>query len=77
MSIKRVTGRSKDDRAPCGFGGCRFNRPANRKDRFNDVSPKLGMTYRANEASQVYGLISRGFRAPQATELYAFKLCQA
>lgn len=67
---KALTGRSKDDGTPCGFGGCRFNRPADRKDRFNDVSPKLGLTYRANAAGQVYGLISRGFRAPQATELY-------
>lgn len=67
---KALTGRSKDDGTPCGFGGCRFNRPADRKDRFNDVSPKLGMTYRTNEAGQLYGLIARGFRAPQATELY-------
>ena len=65
-----ISGRTKDDGVPCGFGGCRFNRPEDRSDTFNDWSPKLGLIYDLNDSSQLYATLSRGYRAPQATELY-------
>ena len=65
-----IDGRTRDDGTPCTFGGCRFNRPSDRKDTFSNWSPKLGFVYSANENFQFYGSLARGFRAPQATELY-------
>ncbi len=67
---KMIDGRTRDDGTSCGFGGCRFNRPGDRSDTFNNFSPKLGLVHRFNNNHQLYGQISRGFRAPQATELY-------
>ncbi|MCB1694363.1 MAG: TonB-dependent receptor, partial [Pseudomonadales bacterium] len=63
-------GRTRDDGTPCGFGGCRFSRPADRHDNFNNFSPKLGLHYALSPTSQAYAYLSRGFRAPETTELY-------
>ncbi|MDZ7686156.1 MAG: TonB-dependent receptor [Gammaproteobacteria bacterium] len=59
-----LAGRTRDDGTPCGFGGCRFNRPADRIDTFTNVSPRLGLTHRFNAGTQLYTYLSRGFRAP-------------
>ena len=65
-----LDGNTKDDGTACGFGGCRFSRPADRTDSFSNWSPKLGFTWDLTPSNQVFGSLSRGFRAPQATELY-------
>ena len=67
---RMLDGRTADDGTACGFGGCRYSRPADRDDRFENWSPKLAMLYRLNDTHQVYVNLSKGFRAPQATELY-------
>ncbi len=67
---RMLDGRTKDDGTPCGFGGCRFNRPADRDDSFSNWSPRLGFRYDLNGNHQIYGSVSQGFRAPQTTELY-------
>lgn len=67
---KMADGRVKEDGTPCGFGGCRFNRPSDRSDDFGDWSPKFGLRYRINEQYTVSGRIQKGFRAPQSGELY-------
>lgn len=67
---KVLDGRTRDDGTTCGFGGCRYSRPADREDTFINVSPKLGVLYNAANNTQVYANILHGFRAPQATELY-------
>ncbi len=67
---KMNSGRVDENGNPCGFGGCRFNRPESRTDDFTVASPKLGLVYTANENSHGYLNLSHGFRAPQATELY-------
>ena len=73
---RMITGRSRDDGTPCAFGGCRFNRPNDRSDSFNNWSPKLGLIYELSDKQQVFGSLSRGFRAPQATELYRLQNAQ-
>lgn len=73
---KMIDGRTREDGTPCGFGGCRFNRPTDRRDSFNDWSPKLGAIYELSDNRQVFGSLSRGFRAPQATELYRLQNTQ-
>jgi len=67
---RMLDGRTKDDGTPCGFGGCRFNRPADRDDSFSNWSPRLGFRFNLGDEHQVFGSVSQGFRAPQTTELY-------
>lgn len=65
-----LAGRTRDDGTVCGFGGCRYNRPADRSDTFANVAPKLGIRYQINDLHNVQFRVTRGYRAPQATELY-------
>lgn len=65
-----LTGRTRDDGSECGFGGCRYSRPADRKDQFTNVSPRLELRYQASSWLRWALTISDSFRAPQATELY-------
>ncbi|WP_394222351.1 TonB-dependent receptor [Alteromonas gracilis] len=70
-------GRVREDGTECGFGGCRYSRPANSEDDFNNFSPKLSLRYALNAQVQLFGGIARGYRAPQATELYRLQRSQA
>ncbi|MAT52826.1 MAG: TonB-dependent receptor [Porticoccaceae bacterium] len=67
---RMVDGRTRDDGTPCGFGGCRYTRPSDREDSFDNWSPNLGVLYRFNDQHQFFANLARGFRAPQAVELY-------
>ena len=49
---------------------CRFYRPSDRDDDFTDVSINAGLSYRLDDNTLAYLRVARGFRAPQATELY-------
>lgn len=67
---KMLTGRTREDGTPCAMGGCRYNRPADRSDTFGNLAPKLGIRYAFNDNHDVQFRVTRGFRPPQATELY-------
>lgn len=67
---RMLVGNTRDDGTPCGFGGCLYSRPASRSDDFTNVAPKLSFVYRLHAAASLFGVLARGFRAPQATELY-------
>ena len=67
---RMLSGRTDEDGNACGFGGCRYSRPEDRDDRFENWSPKLGLLYHLNDNQQLYLNLAQGFRAPQATELY-------
>jgi outer membrane receptor protein involved in Fe transport len=67
---RMLTGNTRDDGSACGFGGCLYSRPADRSDRFTNFAPKLSLTYGLSETRILFASLSRGFRAPQATELY-------
>ena len=64
------TGNTRDDGTPCGFGGCLYSRPADRSDSFTNLAPKLAINFLINAQTSLFSNLSRGFRAPQATELY-------
>jgi outer membrane receptor protein involved in Fe transport len=49
---------------------CRFYRPPDREDDFNNWSLNAGLLYDYRAGHAIYLKLSRGFRAPQATELY-------
>ena len=60
------------DGSPCvpEATACRFYRPSDRKDDFSDFSFNLGASYTFSDSHMGYIRLARGFRAPQATELY-------
>ncbi len=65
-----LDGRTRDDGTECGFGGCRYSRPADGSDSFSELSPKLELQYSLSDASKLHFSAASSFRAPQATELY-------
>lgn len=65
-----LDGNSRPDGTPCGFGGCRFTRPADRDDIFNNIGGRIGLNYSDRNNNQWYLSAGIGFRPPQATELY-------
>lgn len=65
-----LVGNTRDDGTVCGFGGCLYSRPASRSDTFTNVAPKFSFNYRLRNDASLFGVLARGFRAPQATELY-------
>jgi iron complex outermembrane recepter protein len=50
--------------------GCRFYRPADRQDAFNNPSIALGARYFIAPTHSLFANMATGFRAPQAAELY-------
>ncbi|NNM11081.1 MAG: TonB-dependent receptor, partial [Pseudomonadales bacterium] len=67
---RMLDGRTDDSGVPCAAPGCRYSRPADRRDHFNNWSPFVGVTQRYSLNHQWFANMSHGFRAPQATELY-------
>jgi iron complex outermembrane receptor protein len=65
-----LDGNTRDDGTPCGFGGCLFSRPADRSDAFFNLAPKLGWVHELSANTRLFASLARGFRVPQATELY-------
>lgn len=66
---RAADGNLRDDGSACSFGGCLYNRPSNRRDRFSRSTPKLAVG-RALGTGWVWTRYSEGFRFPQAGELY-------
>ncbi|QKK03463.1 MAG: TonB-dependent receptor [Pseudomonadota bacterium] len=62
-------GNLTDTGQACGFGGCLYNRPADRSDDFFELAPEFTLS-RDFDGGRAWLRIARGFRAPQATELY-------
>lgn len=65
-----IDGNTAEDGTPCGTGACRYSRPADRSDDFNNSSLQLGWIHDFDSTQQVFANASHAFRAPQATELY-------
>ncbi len=67
------------DGPACGpeASNCRFFRPADREDDFSNWSLNAGVSYRLTNQHLTYLRLARGFRAPQATELYRLQAGQA
>ncbi len=67
---RMLNGRVKDNGTACTSGGCRFNRPADRNDEYDNVSAQLGWIYDFDDAQQVYVNLAQAFRAPDTNEVY-------
>ncbi|HEV2333459.1 MAG TPA: TonB-dependent receptor, partial [Gammaproteobacteria bacterium] len=72
-----LAGDTRADGTPCGFGGCLFNRPADRRDEFVNLLPKFGVSWLAAPGETFYANIGRGARAPQTQELYELQSRQS
>ncbi len=68
-STNLAPGNLAEDGSACDFGGCLFNRPEDRSDRFAQLAPELTVS-RWFVGGTAWLRLARGLRAPQATELY-------
>lgn len=64
-----LSGNTDQNGAPCGAAGCLYARPADRSDAFDNISPRLTLSWE-HAGNLVYLNASRGFRPPEMTELY-------
>ncbi len=66
------------DGAACdeGVEVCRFTRPSDQVNSFEEWSYQLGANYKVSESHSVYLRYANGYRAPQATELYRLQAGQ-
>lgn len=74
---RMLAGNTAADGTPCGFGGCLFNRPADRDDSFTTFTPQLGITYLVGSNASIYLAGARGYRAPDTNELYRLQRQQS
>lgn len=72
---KMIDGNTAEDGTPCP-GGCRYSRPSDRSDTFDNFTAHAGWIHDFTMYSQVYADVSYAFRAPQATELYRLQANQ-
>jgi len=73
---RMLDGRVKEDGTACTLGGCRFNRPADRSDTYDNVSAQLGWIHDFDDMQQVYVNLARAFRAPDTSEVYRLQSTQ-
>lgn len=74
---RMLDGNTRDDGTPCTPAPCRFSRPADRSDGFLNVAPSAGLLYRFTPELAGYLNLARGFRPPQASELYRLQAQQS
>lgn len=77
---RMLTGNTAENGAACGFGGCLYSRPADRRDEFTDITPRLEIVRQLGPESAdgaLYLLLSDAFRPPEATELYRLQRGQS
>ncbi|MFN3964772.1 MAG: TonB-dependent receptor [Silanimonas lenta] len=70
-------GNLREDGSACGFGGCLYLRPEDRRDRFQAASLQLGWRQPLDPHWAFSARAARAFRFPQATELYRLQRGQA
>ncbi len=67
---RMLDGDTDENGVPCTPGPCLYSRPADRSDRFANLGPRLGASWRLGEYSALWTSLTQGFRPPEATELY-------
>jgi outer membrane receptor protein involved in Fe transport len=73
---RMIDGNTDEDGVPCP-GGCLYSRPADRSDDFTNLAPRLGVIWSFADSASAYLAFARGFRAPEATELYRLQRQQS
>jgi iron complex outermembrane receptor protein len=67
---RMAAGNLREDGQPCAFGGCLFQRPDDRSDRFTRPTANLGLLRLDERGRRVFLRAASAYRAPQAGELY-------
>ena len=67
---RMIAGNTDENGVACPFGGCLYNRPADRDDSFTNFAPKASLLVHLGATQSAYLTWARGFRAPEQTELY-------
>lgn len=67
---RMLDGATAEDGTSCGGGPCRYSRPADSRDDFENLALNLGLLHQLTEPLQLIGRLAYGSRAPQATEMY-------
>ncbi len=65
-----IAGNTRDNGTTCGASGCLYSRPADRQDGFANLTPKFSLSYELLPSQLLYTNASRGYRAPDTSELY-------
>lgn len=73
---RMVDGNTDENGVPCP-GGCLYSRPADRNDDFTNLAPRVALLWKPGESTTAYLSLARGFRAPEATELYRLQRQQS
>lgn len=79
---KMIDGNTQGDGSSCSAsafnpsGTCRYSRPADSTDDFNNASIQLGWIHDFDATQQIFVNVAHAFRAPQATELYRLQVNQ-
>jgi len=80
---KMIDGNTQADGSSCSTsafnpsGTCRYSRPSDRSDDFNNGSFQIGWIHDFDSSQQVFVNAAHAFRAPQATELYRLQVNQS
>jgi iron complex outermembrane recepter protein len=73
---RMIDGNTDENGVPCP-GGCLYARPADRSDDFTNLAPRIGVVWNLADPLTAYLSLARGFRAPEATELYRLQRQQS
>lgn len=74
---RMLAGNTRDDGTSCGAAGCLFNRPEDRRDDFTNLTYKLSASYALGNRHTAYVAYTRGYRAPDTSELYRLQRQQS
>jgi outer membrane receptor protein involved in Fe transport len=73
---RMIDGNTDENGVPCP-GGCLYSRPADRSDEFTNLAPRVALLWSASDSATAHLSLARGFRAPEATELYRLQRQQS
>jgi outer membrane receptor protein involved in Fe transport len=74
---RMIDGNTRDDGTSCGATGCLYSRPADRRDTFDNVAPRVTLSWQPTFDSFLYLSGASGFRPPEMTELYRLQRQQS
>ena len=74
---RTINGNTREDGSACGFGGCLYLRPGDRRDTFTGHGLQLGWVRELDASWSLGARAARAFRFPQATELYRLQRGQS
>ena len=80
---RMIDGNTAEDGSSCTpsafnpSGTCRYSRPSDRSDDFDNLTAQIGWIHDFDASTQLFANYSLAFRAPQATELYRLQVNQS